>query len=319
MKKIIKNLLPVIDIVLVVFAYPSALIMFAVRRLGISKLPLCKKALLSIGVFPIRNHYYEPQFDMTDIKRPFSSDRNLPGVDLNIEGQLEMLKCLNYSDEIKDLSQEQTDELSFYLNNPSFQSGDAEFLYQLIRFKKPKRIFEIGSGYSTLMARDAIRKNKEEDAGYECKHVCIEPYEMPWLEKSGVIVRRDKVEDVSMSFFSELSEDDLLFIDSSHMIRPDGDVLFEFLELLPQLSKGVIVHVHDIFTPRNYLDSWLREDVLFWNEQYLLEAFLSNNDSWKVIGALNYLHHNQFGELIKVCPYLSKDRDPGSFYIQKIS
>ena len=169
------------------------------------------------------------------------------------------------------------------------------------------------------MAIKAIQKNQEENPDYKCKHVCIEPYEMPWLEKTGVLVLRKKVEDVEISFFSELGEDDILFIDSSHIIRPEGDVLFEYLELLPCLNKGVIVHMHDIFSPRNYLNEWLTSKVLFWNEQYLLEAFLSHNTSWKIISSLNCLHHNYYEKLKEVCPFLTPDREPGSFYIQKIA
>ncbi len=142
---------------------------------------------------------------------------------------------------------------------------------------------------------------------------------MPWLEKTEVTVIREKVENVDISFFSELGEGDILFIDSSHIIRPEGDVLFEYLQLLPTLKKGVIVHVHDIFSPRNYPEVWLRDDVRFWNEQYLLEAFLTHNASWDVIGSLNYLHHNHYEELKKVCPFLTQDREPGSFYLQKIA
>ena len=123
------------------------------------------------------------------------------------------------------------------------------------------------------MAIRAIQKNCLDDPKYHCEHVCIEPYEQPWLEKTGVSVRRELIEDVDFAFFSKLRENDVLFIDSSHIIRPQGDVLFEYLELLPRLSKGVIVHVHDIFSPKNYLKQWLEDDVRFWNEQYLLKAF----------------------------------------------
>ena len=141
---------------------------------------------------------------------------------------------------------------------------------------------------------------------------------MPWLEKTGATVLRQRVEEVDLSFFGQLEAGDLLFIDSSHMIRPEGDVLFEYLELLPSLKPGVIVHVHDIFSPRDYLDSWFTEFVYFWNEQYLLEAFLANNSAWEVIGALNYLKHNHYEPLKSVCPFLTPDREPGSFYLQKL-
>lgn len=191
-------------------------------------------------------------------------------------------------------------------------------MVSLIRLKKPKRIIEIGSGHSTLMAIKAISENKKHDNTYTCDHMCIEPYEMTWLEKSGVTVVREKVENVDISFFSTLESNDILFIDSSHIIRPEGDVVFEYLQLLPILKKGVIVHVHDIFSPRNYLNSWIKDDMKFWNEQYLLEAFLTHNSSWKVIGSLNYLHHNYYDKLNDICPFLTPEREPGSFYMQKI-
>ena len=81
----------------------------------------------------------------------------------------------------------------------------------------------------------------------------------------------------------------------------------------------MIVHLHDIFSPRDYLDVWVRDKVLFWNEQYLLEAFLSHNRDWEILGALNYLHHDHFDRLAAKCPFLTPDREPGSFYIQKVA
>ena len=142
---------------------------------------------------------------------------------------------------------------------------------------------------------------------------------MPWLEETEVSVVRKKVEQTNIDFFSELEENDILFIDSSHIIRPNGDVLYEYLELLPTLNTGVIVHVHDIFSPRNYPKNWIKDEVRLWNEQYLLEAFLSHNSEWKVIGALNFLHHNHYQDLKTIAPYLMPDREPGSFYMRKVS
>ncbi len=313
----------IVDSLAVPFVYPSAWFMKNIRRVGVQKLPLCKKALLNIGVFPIRNHYYEPQFVYPSIlrkkTRSLSKERGLPGISWNIQEQLETLEKLEFSDELENIPTKKADNFQFYLNNGAFEAGDAEYWYNLIRLKKPRRIFEVGSGYSTLMAINAIRRNQKEDPAYLCKHVCIEPYEMSWLEKSGVSVVRKKVEDVGVAFFLELKENDILFIDSSHIIRPEGDVLFEYLELLPALNNGVVVHVHDIFSPRNYLIQWLVDEVKFWNEQYLMEAFLTNNNSWKIIGSLNYLHHHHYERLKSVCTFLTPDREPGSFYIQKIT
>jgi hypothetical protein len=125
------------------------------------------------------------------------------------------------------------------------------------------------------------------------------------------------VEEVDSGIFSDLGKNDMLFIDSSHVIRPQGDVVTEYLEILPILRSGVIVHVHDIFSPRDYPKEWIVDSMLLWNEQYLLEAFLTNNDRWSIMAALNLLKHREFDAIKRVCPYLTKDREPGSFYIQR--
>ncbi len=314
MKIIISQL---IDILLLPFVLFSAIVLKTIRKIGLHKLSLSKKILLKVGVIPIINHYYDPLFLKKDLQKPLNEERNLPSIDWNVKEQLSLLNSFDFSKEFKDFSNDYIDELTFHFNNNSFCSGDAEYWYNIIRHKKPKRIIEIGSGHSTKIARNAILKNQEQDANYACNHICIEPYEMPWLEKLGIEIIRDKVENLEVSFFKDLKENDILFIDSSHIIKPQGDVLFEFLEILPSLNKGVIVHIHDIFSPRNYLKEWVFDEYKLWNEQYLLEAFLSSNKEWRIIGALNYLKHNFYKELHLKCPRLTKDREPGSFYIVK--
>lgn len=319
MKKLVQQFLPVADIFLLPLIYPAAWLMKNVRRAGVHRLPSCRNALLRMGVFPIRNHYYEPQFDNRNPSRAFSDDRILPGIDWNSSGQMDLLASFNYAAELADIPLSKSGAVAFHLNNGAFESGDAEYWYQIIRAKKPRRIFEIGSGYSTLMARKAIQKNQADDPSYACEHVCVEPYEMPWLEGLGVTVVRKKAEELELAFFAQLQDNDILFIDSSHIIRPQGDVIFEYLELLPSLNKGVIVHVHDIFSPKNYPKQWIEDEVRFWNEQYLLEAFLTHNHNWKILGALNFLRHNHYDALKRVAPFLTPDREPGSFYIRKIA
>lgn len=317
MKKLILKYLPFLDIPLTPFVYLAALLLRAVRSAGVQKMPCCRNAFMNVGVFPICDHYYEPKFDNRDPTPAYSTDRNLPGIDWNVDEQLEILSGFSFTDELRNIPQKKQDTLGFHFNNGAFESGDAEYWYQMIRKFKPKRIFEIGSGNSTLMARRAIDRNCEENPEYQCKHICIEPYEMPWLEQTGAVVVRKRIENVDFSLFAELAENDILFIDSSHVIRPQGDVLFEYLEVFPRLNEGVIVHLHDIFSPKNYLEEWLVDDVKFWNEQYLLEAFLSYNSKWRILGAVNYLKHHHFERLKSVAPYLTPDREPGSFYVQK--
>lgn len=317
-EKIIVGLFPVADIILSPIVVFSAIILKLIRRGKISRFPLCKRIFFKVGVFPIRDHYYEPLFNPKYIKKPLDKKRDLPGINWNIKEQINLLNKFQFNNELKNIALSYVDDLTFSFNNNAFESGDAEYWYNIIRFKKPKTIIEIGSGNSTLMAIKAINKNKEEDSTYVCKHICIEPYEMAWLEKSSVSVIRKKVEDIDKKLFEQLEENDILFIDSSHIIRPQGDVLFEYLELLPILKSGVIVHVHDIFSPRDYPKEWIINEIKFWNEQYLLEAFLTSNCDWKIIGALNYLKNNYYKKIKEKCPYLTSEREPGSFYLQKI-
>ncbi len=214
---------------------------------------------------------------------------------------------------------EKTKKLEFYYHNNNFESGDAEFLYNIIRHFKPKTIIEIGSGFSTLMALKAVEKNKE--SKIDCKIFCIEPFEKKWLNKLNVSLERELVENIDLAYFDVLEKNDILFIDSSHIIRPQGDVLFIYLHILPRLKPGVIIHIHDIFTPKDYLDEWFLKEVRFWNEQYLLEAFLLYNNKFKIIGALNYLKHHHPEQLAAKCPIFAKEfavREPGSFWMVKV-
>lgn len=316
-KTIIKMRQP-LDVIFYLLVTPAAYLLYLFRRIGPSLLPETSKKLKQIGVFPIRDHYYEPFFNDKHLLQPLDRDRALPGLDLNTDNQLKFLSKLVYATELESLklNSPAKSDFDFCIDNQSFGPGDAEFLYQVIRKNRPKKIIEIGSGNSTKIARLAIEKNKEE-SGKETIHICIEPYEQSWLKGvSGVTLIRERIEKLDLDWSSELCEDDLLFIDSSHMIRPQGDVLTEYLQIIPKLKKGVYVHIHDIFTPKDYLKRWVVDDVRFWNEQYLLEALLTDTNRYEVVAALNYLKHNHYNQLINVCPYLTMNQEPGSFYLK---
>jgi hypothetical protein len=314
---------PIIDLFLAPLVLLATVLMKLIRKLGIWRMPIAKRIFNRVGVYPILDHYYEPMFNHpSHLFRSLRDDRHLPGIDMNEPAQLELLARFDYAEELKRLPKTPSDAKSFYYGNPNFVHGDAECLYSIIRLYKPKRIIEVGSGYSTMMAREAIKQNLREDANCRCRHICIEPYEMGWLnEVSGIEVLQQRVEQMDKQIFLELEESDILFIDSSHVIRPQGDVLCEFLEILPTLQSGVLVHIHDIFTPRDYPEEWLINQVKFWNEQYLLEAFMSCNTHFKIIAALNFLRHRYPVKLAEKFPMLGEKLDsaePGSFWIQKV-
>jgi len=208
-----------------------------------------------------------------------------------------VLCSFDYRDELIRFPLEKSSPLEFAYNGGPFLSCDSEYLYCFVRKFKSKRILEVGSDQSALMVRNAIEGNEKEKPSYSCEHICIDPYEADWLDSVGIRIIREKVESLPTNAFTQLSENDILFIDSSHVLRPQGDVLFRCQEILPILESGVLVHIRDIFTLKDYLDDWILQKNLFWNEQYLLEAFLCLNSGCRVVGAVNFLKHHCPNEL----------------------
>ncbi len=306
-----------IDLLLSLPVFHLGRMLKKIRARGIENFPHTRRALMKAGIFPIRDHYYEPLIAVDRLSQHGFKNRELTGLKLNVEHQLEFLRNMAYGNELASFPREKSGE-GFYLHNKNYEAGDADIWYSVVRAMKPRRIFEIGSGFSTLLALAAVEANRREDPGYQCEHVCVEPYEMPWLEKTSARVLRQKIEDVPVDFFKNLQQGDILFIDSSHMVRPQGDVLRIYLEILPVIHTGVLVHIHDIFTPNDYPRQWIVEEMRFWNEQYLLEAILSNSPCWQVTAALNFLKHNHFKVLKECCHFLTESSEPGSFYMTKI-
>lgn len=319
LKKIKKD---TVDIFLYLLLILPSLIFLVYKKRGPKNYPISTSLLKKIGVFPIVNHYYEPQFKYTKEEIKSFNVRIISGINLNIKSQLNFLNLLKYNKELIDLNLlksqfNKTKKFNFDIHNGSFEAGDADFYYQIIRFLKPKKIIEIGSGHSTKLAKIAINKNFEE-SNIKTKIICIEPYENKWLETLDVKVLRQKIENINLDWNKELKKNDILFIDSSHIIKPNGDILKIYLEIIPQLRKGVVIQIHDIFTPKNYLKSWLLDDVRLWNEQYILEALLTNNNKIEIISALNFLKNNYYKNLKKCCPYLTINNEPASIYLKII-
>jgi len=322
MKKIIKKITPLIDILFSPLTFLSTVWLLIIRRLGLSRMTVSNTIFNNIGLLPIHNHYYHPLINPNKHNlKSLRDERIIGGLDLNINKQKEIILSFNYVDELLKFPPKKSNGNEYYYHNDSFGSGDSEYLYNIIRKFKPNRIIEVGSGFSTKMMLNSINKNKDEDSNYNCELTCIEPFEYKQIEGLPITLLKEKVESLDIKIFKELKNNDILFIDSSHIIRPQGDVLFEIQQILPELNPGVLIHFHDIFTPRDYLDEWIYKEHFLWNEQYFLETFLSCNDRFEVIGSLNYLKHNYWELLSSKCPILSREKnsEPGSFWIRKIS
>jgi hypothetical protein len=234
---------------------------------------------------------------------------------------VQLLAQFDFGEALHSLEGRRSGGRTFSYSNGYCGPGDAEALYCMIRHFKPRTIVEVGCGQSTVVAHFAIADAKANDSRYSCRQICYEPYENPWLEDLGVEVKRELIEKSDLTLFRSLSAGDIVFIDSSHALRPMGDVEFEFLHILPNLPKGVIVQVHDIFSPRDYPAQWLNVERRFWNEQYLLEAFLSFNNEFEIICSLNHLMHLDLAQFKRAFPILAeRGADPfvGSFWFRRV-
>lgn len=274
------------------------------------------------GYHVMRVHYYSPVPDTSSIpEKVFSRVSELPGINMNEESQLDFLKKIasKYRMEYDAFPASPINPYDYHTSQTSYRCLEAQILYCMIREKKPRKMIEIGSGYSTMLSAMAILKNQEE--GSPCHFTAIEPYPNDVIRKgfpglSELI--QSPVEDVPMLRFTELDEGDILFIDSTHSVKIGGDVVYEILEVLPRLKKGVIIHIHDIFLPYEYPKAWY-SDKRFWTEQYLLQAFLQFNDHFKIIWSSHLIHRKHAA----LCASLMKFYDPeipyvSSFWIQKI-
>lgn len=248
------------------------------------------------GFHLLRKHYYVPIPDEDDLAGYYERESELAGVDLNEGYALELLADVfpRYVPEFAErfpVTAENGDGARFHLINGAFMAVDAEVYYSFVRHFEPRRIVEIGSGHSTLLAAETIERLAQEGRPHP-RLTTIDPYPPDFLRAglpgvAAVIERRAQA--VALDLFTELEAGDILFIDSSHVLRAGGDVQLEYCEILPRLGAGVLVHVHDISLPKPYPRVYFEEQRWFWNEQYLLQAFLAFNSRFEVVWPATYM------------------------------
>lgn len=307
---------PILAAVLII----PTLILRRMRETGLEHWPITLRMLLTIGIYPLRDHYYDPQIRPNGMTvEDLLEDRFLPGIDLREQSQRDLLATFRFQDELDDLARKisKSSQGVYWFDNGFFGQIDGSILYSMLRTLKPKKVVEVGSGFSTLIAQRALKRNAAEGTPY-VSHICIEPYEHAWLDNCGAEVIREQVERVDLALISSLRANDMLFIDSSHVLRPGGDVIVEILQFLPNLAPGVVVHIHDIFTPKDYPFDWLFEKHRLWNEQYMLEAFLSMNDRFEVMLGVQHMWHAARADLTAACVSLDGQGPGSSFYIRRI-
>jgi predicted O-methyltransferase YrrM len=214
------------------------------------------------------------------------------GIDFNDEGHRRVLGELfprfigNY--DYPEHRKGDADEASFYTQNSQFSWLDARALFVLLRAYPPRRIVEVGAGYSTILMADVNHRFLEDRVSIRC----IDPYPPAFLHKlRGIDIVEHEVQGVSLDIFAALEAGDVLFIDSSHVAKTGSDVNFLYFDVLPVLNRGVRIHVHDIFLPGDYPPEWVMDENRSWNEQYVVRALLMYSTAFRVEFGSSYAFH----------------------------
>lgn len=243
-------------------------------------------------LFPL-GHFYSPIADPDDIRARqdtiWARRDDMPGIAMDVAAQLALLGHVGALASDAEYPTDPTpDPTTYHYANDQYPPLDALFLHGALRHFRPRRMIEVGSGFSSLVTANVNRRH----LGRDLEFICIEPYPRQFLVDGvdGISrLRRQKVEEVEPEFFDRLGENDVLFIDSSHVVKIGSDVNFLVFEVLPRLRPGVLVHIHDIFLPDEYPKVWMLDQCRNWNEQYIVRAFLQYNSAWEIVWAAHYM------------------------------
>jgi hypothetical protein len=280
------------------------------KRVAKSALYFIHSIGMRAGVVILPKHYYVPISDINELRRTrqhWAKRSAMLGVDINITNQIKFLEKIKlYEPEYrgnKTFLQGQAQHFG-----PGFGYIEAQALHGFLRATKPRKIVEVGSGVSTYCAQIAAQINDNE-ANLKTQITCIEPYPSSYLQKSNQIrLVQAQVERIPLHIFDELNDGDFLFIDSTHTVKAVGDVLYLYLEVIPRLKPGVMIHIHDIYFPYLYQRDIL-SSLFQWQETSLLQALLVNNNKIEIFLCLSLLHYDAPEALAQVFPEYQRQPD----------
>lgn len=240
----------------------------------------------------------------------------IPGFDL--ESQLDYIES-QLSAAIAEFSPPRHpvgNRFEYFLDNGLYQGGDADLLYAIVRSHRPSRVIELGAGFSTLVTAAACRANCAD--GHTTEFISYDPYATPPAGGLDGLseLRAVPAEAVPIEQFESLEANDILFIDSSHVVRVGGDVNRLLLDVIPRLQSGVLIHVHDIFLPWEYPREWIANGW-YWSEQHLLHALLIGNRELEVLVGAYGLWRAHEQRLRALIPNLDPAHPPMSFWMRR--
>ena len=298
----------------------------------LNKLPYVRGLVSDLNYYKYYNrfapgHYHNPIPDKIEIEEHYSGmDDTIEDISFDFQKQEAYLKKLlpyykempwDFSDDLKNKNFRYKNAESYY------RYSDAVFLYLIMREYKPKNIIEVGSGFSSAIMLDT---NDLCFNDQRIKFTFIEPNPQDRLDglinakdRENCTIHVDKVQNVDVSIYKELQENDILFIDSSHLSKAGSDLNFLLFNVLPILNKGVIIHFHDIFYPFEYPKDWLTKERFYWNECYILRAFMMNNSDYEIVFFNSAAHKFQHDFLKVNMPETLIDNEHcGAIWIQKV-
>ena len=273
--------------------------------------------------FAPAGHFYSPLPSPDEVSRDASRlfgspPEALPGIDLNEAAQLGQLQEIRRYYAALPFPSEKSVERRYFYENPAYSYSDAIFLYGMIRHAAPKRIVEVGSGYSSCVMLDTAELFLDGRVDF----TFIEPYPDRLLsllrpeDLGRVKILAQRVQDVALEPFLALERNDILFIDSSHVMKIGSDVHHLLTEILPRLRPGVYVHIHDVFYPFEYPEEWVTGGRA-WSEAYALRAFLTFNDAFEIVLFNTYLerfHRDIFERDMPLC----LKNEGGSIWLRRV-
>jgi len=269
-------------------------------------------------------HFYSPIPSIDDILRDESKvfgpvPHDIPGVDLRESDQLRLLEEFAQFYSEMPFQPQKTEGLRYYFENSAYSYSDAILLHCMIRYLRPKRIIEVGSGFSSCMTLDT----NELFFGNSIATTFIEPYPdllmslLKDTDKNNTRIISRRLQDTDIAVFETLGTNDILFVDSSHVGKVNSDVNCIFFDILPVVAPGVHIHFHDIFYPFEYPKEWLLEGRA-WNEAYMLRTFLQYNNSFEVVMMNTYMEYAHQSFFEEKMPFCLKNLG-GSIWIRKAS
>ena len=229
--------------------------------------------------------------------------RVLPGIDLRVASALTLLGELRlFAGELDRFPYDRDGQSPFWFSNKSFTDFDAAVLYSMLRRLKPRRYIELGCGFSSVISSEAIKRNEQD--GIQCDAAYCDPDpRLPMTALACGRFVRNRVQDLPLEMFTQLAQGDVLFIDTSHVMKIQSDVEYELLRILPSLRPGVWIQVHDIFTPYDYPEDWVFRPLrLGVNEQYALECLLTGGKRYQVELPVHYLVRHHLKEMQELFP-----------------